>query len=192
MVRSMWLAHILTLSRIPIAVGFWFVHGIWAVALVGLAALTDTVDGNLARWLKARGHTGPDIGGWLDPLVDKLFVVIVFVALIGEVSPVILLLLAAREILLVPVAIVYFARGVRFRELSADVLGKVATVAQLIALAIVLALPQYGMVAAIVAGVLGIAAAIHYLPHAWRSDRMQSVTRPAAQREISITASSAR
>lgn len=163
MVRPMWPAHALTLSRIPLAIGLWFVHGIWAVALVGLAALSDTLDGTVARWLQRRGHTTPDIGGWLDPVVDKLFVVIALASLIREVDPAILLLLAAREILLVPVAIVYFARHVAFRELHANVLGKVATVVQLIALAIVLGLPRFALPAALLAGALGIAAAVHYL-----------------------------
>ena len=183
----MWPAHVLTLCRIPLAVGMWFAHGISAVALVGLAALTDALDGNLARWLKRRGATTPDIGGWLDPLVDKLFVIIAFTAMASYVELEVLLMLAAREILLVPIAALYLARHVKVGELHADVIGKVATVAQLIALTIVLGLPQYGFVAAVIAGVLGVAAAAHYA----RSVRMHSVTRPAAQREISITASSA-
>ena len=192
MVSSMWPAHALTLSRIPIAIGFVWAHGWWAVLLIGLAALTDTLDGNLARWLKRRGHTTPDIGGWLDPVVDKLFVAIVLVALLvdRQVDPVILLLLGARELALIPVGILYLVRGAKLRELHADPLGKAATVAQLTALGIVLALPDYGLGAALVAGGLGIAAAIHY---AWRPvARMHRYTRPASQREMSITASSAR
>ena len=79
----MWIAHALTLSRIPIALALWSVWGdpVWSLALVALAALTDTLDGNVARWRKRRGSTGPDIGGWLDPVVDKLFVVIVLGAI---------------------------------------------------------------------------------------------------------------
>jgi len=183
----MWPAHLLTLSRIPIAIGFWFVHGVWGVVLVALAALTDTLDGTLARWLKRRGRDRPDIGGWLDPLVDKLFVAIVLVALIETVHPLILILLGARELLLIPVAILYLLRGVRLRELSADPLGKAATVAQLTALAVVLALPEYGWGAAGVAGALGVAAAVHYAVR-----RMHRYTRPVSQRDISITASSVR
>ncbi len=172
---TMWPAHALTLSRIPLAIGLWFVHGIWAVALVGLAALTDMADGTVARWLQRRGRTTPDIGGWLDPATDKLFVVIALASLAREVDPVILLSLAAREILLVPVAIVYLARHVALRELHADVLGKVATVVQLIALAIVLGLPRFGLPAALIAGAFGIAAAMHYLV-ATRSARSGSPT----------------
>ncbi|MBA2540894.1 MAG: CDP-alcohol phosphatidyltransferase family protein [Deltaproteobacteria bacterium] len=193
----MWPAHLLTLSRIPIAIGLWWVTGLWAVALVGLAALTDTLDGNLARWLRRRGHTRPDIGGWLDPVVDKLFVLIVVIALSRTVDPLVLILLATREILLIAVAIFYLARRVGIRDLHADALGKAATIAQFVALAIVLALnsrqesrfQEWGLAAAAFAGVLGFAAAIHY----WRVvARMHKYTRPASQREMSITASSAR
>ena len=188
----MWPAHLLTLCRIPLAAGMWFAHGGWAVALVGLAALTDALDGTVARWLKRRGATTSDIGGWLDPLVDKLFVVIAFAAMASYVELEVLLLLAAREILLVPIGILYLVRRVKLGELRADAIGKVATVAQLIALAIVLGAPQYGLVAAVIAGGLGTAAAVVY---GWRSsarsNRIHSVTRPVAQREMSITASSA-
>ena len=42
-------------------------------------------------------------------------------------------------------------------------MGKVATVVQLVALGIVLGLPRFALPAALIAGVLGIAAAVHYL-----------------------------
>src|SRR4051794_1761593 len=109
----MWLAHALTLSRLPIAAGLVLVYGqtAWAVALVALAAATDAADGNVARAMKRRGKTTPDIGGWLDPLVDKLFVVIVLATIWWHTRDLPLLLaIAAREVLLVPVAIVHLAR----------------------------------------------------------------------------------
>ena len=64
----MWIAHALTLSRIPIGVVFWLTYGDWrwSLALVVLAALTDAVDGNVARWWKRRtGDTRPSIGEWM-------------------------------------------------------------------------------------------------------------------------------
>lgn len=169
----MWLAHALTLARIPIAIGFGWVHGNtrWAFALIALAALTDTLDGNVARWVKRRKQVPRhhDIGGWLDPLVDKLFVVIVIVVLWHHTHDVLILaLIGARELVLVPLTAVYLAwRRAHHRaslgELSADPLGKAATVAQFVALAIVLAVPRYGLIAAGVAAVLGLIAAGHYI-----------------------------
>lgn len=188
----MWLAHALTLSRIPIAIGFLWAYGntAWATSLIAIAALTDTLDGNLARYLKRHGARGPDIGGWLDPLVDKLFVVIVLVVLwVHSVDLLTIALIGARELALVPLAAFYLARHYPTRGLHADKLGKLATVAQFIALAIVLGIPAWGFAAASVTAVLGLIAAGHY---GWDVARMQRYTRPSSQREISITASSTR
>src|SRR5512144_2664475 len=81
--ERVWLAHALTLSRIPLAVGLWWLWGepAWSAALVVAAAVTDVADGRVARRARRRGATGPDIGGWLDPAADKLFVAIVLAAI---------------------------------------------------------------------------------------------------------------
>lgn len=194
----MWLAHALTLSRLPIAIGLWATYGDPArsLALVVLAALTDTADGNVARWVQRRraragagagAGVGPGpgagtgagapvpastIGGWLDPLVDKLFVVIVL-ALVwtraGE--PLVVLLIGARELLFVPLVAIYAARRPALGELHADPIGKAATVAQFVAIAIVLAAPAWALPAAIVAAALGLAAAVHYARRVLRGPR---------------------
>jgi len=169
----MWLAHALTLSRIPLAVALVVVYGqvAWCLALVAAAAASDAADGNVARWMQRRGHTRPDIGGWLDPLVDKLFVAIVLIAIWYHTHEVALLaLIGARELVLVPVAIAYLAWHRPVHDLHADWLGKLATIAQFVALAVALALPAHALPAAAVAGALGVAAAIHY---AARFTRMQ-------------------
>jgi phosphatidylglycerophosphate synthase len=158
----MWPAHVLTLSRIPIAIAMFWASGLLAVALVGLAALTDTLDGNVARWLKRRGHTRPDIGGWLDPLVDKLFVVIVVIALGTKVDPLLLALIATREVLLVPISVAWLIKHGTLDHVHADAIGKAATVVQMVALAIVLGWPTIGFYAAVGAALLGFAAAVHY------------------------------
>ena len=189
----MWLAHALTLSRVPIAIAFWWAYGSpWAIALIAFAALTDTLDGNVARALKRRGARGPDIGGWLDPLVDKLFVAIVLAVLWLRTGDLLVIaLIGARELVLVPLVAVYLARRHPVSaELRADVFGKAATVAQFIALAIVLGHPAWGLAAAIGAAVLGLVAAGHYIGR--EVGRMHRYTRPSSQREMSITASSVR
>jgi CDP-diacylglycerol---glycerol-3-phosphate 3-phosphatidyltransferase len=190
----MWLAHALTLSRIPIAVGFWWAYGSgWAVVLIALAALTDTLDGNVARALRRRGATGPDIGGWLDPLIDKVFVAIVLAILwLHTRDLAVIALVGARELLLVPLLAVYVVVRTRDRALSADPLGKAATVAQFVALAIVLAVPAWSLIAAAVAAAFGVVAVAHYVVREIAVGRMQRYTRPPSQREISITASSER
>ena len=169
----MWLAHALTLSRIPIALAVVAAYGDPArcVAWIVAAAATDAADGNVARWMQRRGHTRPDIGGWLDPLVDKLFVAIALAAIWYHTRALdVIALIGARELVLVPVAIAYLARRRPVRDLHADWLGKLATIAQFAALAVALALPARALVAAAVAGALGVAAAVHY---AARFTRMQ-------------------
>jgi len=169
----MWLAHALTLSRIPIAIGFWWAYGTtaWAVALIAVAALTDMLDGNLARWLKRRGSAGPDIGGWLDPLVDKLFVVIVLgVIWFHSRDTLVIALIGARELVLVPLVAVYLAKRRPTGELRADSLGKAATVAQFVALAIAVSMPSWALVAASLTAVIGIVAAVHYVVREVTSD----------------------
>jgi phosphatidylglycerophosphate synthase len=161
-----WIAHALTLVRLPIAIGFWLAYGhvAWMVGLLALAALTDTLDGRVARAMKRRGARGPDIGGWLDPLVDKLFVAIAITAIGWHTRAWLALgLVGARELLFVPLSALYVARQVPVRELHADPLGKAATVAQFVALGVIVAAPAWAVVAGSGAAVLGIAAVGHYV-----------------------------
>ncbi len=164
----MWLAHALTLSRIPLAIALWSTagHPAWSSALVVLAALTDAADGNVARWMQRRGHSRPDIGGWLDPLVDKLFVAIVLAAVwIRADQPLAVLLIGARELVLLPLAAIYASRRPPASELRAAPIGKAATVAQFVALVVVFAAPAWTLPAAIAAAALGLAAVAHYAAH---------------------------
>ncbi len=168
----MWLAHALTLSRIPIAIGLWSTYGDAArsLTLIVIAALTDAADGNVARWMQRRGRTRPAIGGWLDPLVDKLFVAIVLaVVWIRADQPLVVVLVGARELLFVPLAAIYAARRPALGELHADPIGKAATIAQFAALAAIFAAPAWALPAAIAAAALGLAAAAHYASRVLRA-----------------------
>lgn len=186
----LWLAHALTLSRIPIGVALAFVYGdaAWTVALILLAALTDTLDGNAARALQRRGYTNPDIGGWLDPLMDKVFIAIVLgVILVQSRELVVIALIGARELIVVPLAAVYLAKHRPVGEVRADVIGKATTVAQFIAVAIVIGHPPWAMPAAIVTAVLGIGTGVHYVVR-----ETSRYTRPSSQRDMSMTTTSER
>ncbi len=159
----MWLANALTLSRIPLGFAFWFTRGWLAVAIVAIAALTDALDGRVVRW-SARRRDVPlsPVGGWLDPLADKLFVLIVLADL-ALADPLDVVLLGTREVLLIPLLLVYLARGHRMTELSAAPIGKVTTVAQLIAIACVVAGAPGARLLAVLTCVLGVATVGHYL-----------------------------
>ena len=162
----LWIAHALTLVRIPLAIAFYFTYDTphLALAAIGTAALTDTLDGTVARALKRRGAGGPDIGGWLDPAMDKIFVVLVVIALwLRTHDALLLVLVGARELLFVPLAAVYLARRQVRATLHADPIGKAATVAQFCTLAVIVAWPRYALPAAIVTAALGVAAVVGYL-----------------------------
>jgi cardiolipin synthase (CMP-forming) len=172
----MWLAHALTLSRIPIAIVFWLTYGDWrwSLALVVLAALTDAADGTVARWWRRRtGDTRPSPGEWLDPLADKLFIVIVLGA-IQVYDPAawwLVALIVARELLLIPLAMIYrlVVHGRGEHAFKAAPIGKAATIAELFAIGALVMRSSVASAAAFVvplaaiAGALGVLAVINYI-----------------------------
>ena len=169
--------NILTLIRIgviPVFVGVFYMPFPWANALsasiFGLAALTDLLDGYLARRL---GQTSR-FGAFLDPVADKLMVAVVLVFLL-EANP--------TPWLAVPVAVI-IGREIAIsalREWMAEIgarakvavatLGKIKTVVQMTALFFmlwsdsVLDLPVYtiGFALLYVAAVLTLWSMIVYL-----------------------------
>jgi len=173
----MWLAHALTLSRIPIAVVFWLSYGqspTFSLGLVVLAALTDAVDGALARNIKARTGQTSTLGEWLDPAADKLFIVIVIAAIqIKDPVPwVIIALIGARELVIIPLAAIYklvLDRSANRRDahaFQAGRLGKAATIAEFLAVgAIILHSPAVTPLALAACG-LGLGAIGTYIARA--------------------------
>lgn len=162
----MWLAHALTLSRLPLAVALVGTYGdvVATVVLIALAAATDAADGTVARWARRRGATGPDIGAWLDPLVDKVFVVVVLATIWAHTrDALVIALIAARELVLVPLVIGYLLGRRPVSHLRADPVGKAATIAQFVACAVAIGVPAWGRPVAAVAAVLGLAAVVHYV-----------------------------
>jgi phosphatidylglycerophosphate synthase len=162
----LWIAHALTLSRIPLGMALVYAYGDapLAVTLIAIAALTDTLDGNVARALQRRGHTEPAIGGWLDPLMDKVFIAIVLAVIWYHSRDVsVILLIGARELFVLPLAAVYLAKHRPVADVHADTLGKAATIAQFIAVAIAIAHPPWAFAAAVVTAVIGVATGVHYV-----------------------------
>lgn len=170
----MWLAHALTLSRIPIAVVFWLTYGDPRVSLslVVLAALTDAADGNVARWARRRsGDTARSSAGeWLDPLADKAFILIVLAAIqVHDPAPWLLVgLIIARELVLLPLAAIYrvVSHGRREHAFQAEAIGKAATIAELVAIATLIVYRPIVAPLAITAAALGLLAVIHYIVRA--------------------------
>ena len=111
-------------------------------------SLTDTMDGQLAR----RQGTVSDLGKFLDPLADKLFVLSVLIVLVQEglVAAWVVVVIFARELLITLLRTVAAGQG---RVIPAAPLGKTKTVSQLAAVVLLILqrpYPLLGLPAAIV------------------------------------------
>jgi phosphatidylglycerophosphate synthase len=175
------LPNALTLVRVPLAGLLWVAPDSqpWFFAILATAALSDMLDGRVARALRARhlarGGDAREIGeaaatgAWLDPACDKLFVVSAVAAVAWTYHPPasICLLVATREIILVPFVLGYWlARRIRRKlriDFRAGVLGKTTTVAQFGAIVSIPVWPAATGTLAVVAALVGLAASADYL-----------------------------
>ena len=171
----MWLANALTIARIPLAAVFWLTYGDvkWSIGVVAAAAVSDALDGRIARRARARiGPRASHAGEWLDPIADKIFVFAVLAAIVahGAATWQLAVLVAARELVIVPLGIVYrlalVARPPVEHAFQADALGKATTVAQMFAVAAIIAGSPAAVPLAALAAVLGLAASAHYVVRA--------------------------
>lgn len=137
------------------------------------AGLTDALDGTLARWLKQRTV----LGQYLDPVADKLLLSTLFLVLTHKnlIPVTITALVFGRDVgILLVAALLYAAVG--RREFKPSLFGKVNTVAQVTAVAVVLLHQIYDarwvlalrMVALDATVVLTVVSGLHY---AWMVTR---------------------
>jgi len=175
------LPNILTLARIalvPIFVVVFYLpfswsHGATAV-LFALAAITDWLDGYLARRLAQMSA----FGAFLDPVADKLMVAIALILLVQTSASAFFTVAAAiivgREIAISALREWMAELGKR-TKVAVSVIGKVKTTAQMVA--IVLLLYRYpignfpthvvGLICLYLAAVLTLWSMVIYLRAAW-------------------------
>ena len=103
------LPNLLTLARIaavPVIVVLLLSDsrssGMWAAAIFGLAAVTDFIDG----WLARKWGVVTVLGKFLDPMADKLIVMAALIMLIplGRVPAWMVFLILARELSLIHIS----------------------------------------------------------------------------------------
>jgi phosphatidylglycerophosphate synthase len=143
--RLLTLPNVLSVSRIPLGGLFWVTLGRGTApaelaatfGVLATAAATDVLDGYFAR--RRRGVDLAGMGSWLDPICDKLFVGLVLAALYVQrrVGLALLAMIVARELLQLPMVIIYrtsatLRRWLRY-DFRASWLGKSATVCQFLA-----------------------------------------------------------
>jgi phosphatidylglycerophosphate synthase len=123
--------NLLSGARIPLAVAFPLAVGSAPVALgvLGLAGLTDVLDG----WTARRLNQATPVGALVDGIAEKVFAASVLGTLVtaGMLTPIAALMLATRELAELPLAIrVLTSKRARLTEIDrrANKLGKVATV----------------------------------------------------------------
>jgi phosphatidylglycerophosphate synthase len=166
---SLVLLNTFSLTRLPLAVLFVWVEDAWVRAgLVAVAGLTDVLDG----WIARHKHLETRWGALIDPLADRIFVVVALAALLveGRLAPWAFGLLLLRD---VSTALGFLVAQVvpQFRpvEFKARVLGKVVTTLQLAALLAVLLAPVLVEPLVIAAGVVALAAVVDYMQAVWKA-----------------------
>ncbi len=149
-------------------------HYLAAAAIFTLASLTDWLDGYLARKL----NQSSNFGAFIDPVADKLLVVVVLVLLASSYSsPWFVMptaIIIAREIL-VSALREWMATYSRRDEVAVGVIGKVKTVSQMLAIILLLSadpssldwLQGLGYVLLYTAAFLALWSMINYLKNAW-------------------------
>lgn len=139
-----------------------------ALCIAFIAAVTDALDGLLARRFGWQSR----LGGILDPLADKLMLVVSFVVLtvVGAIPLWLTLLVGGRDLVIVAGAVTYHYRVGPF-DASPSMMSKITTVLQLLlVLLILLRLAQVwpapdalklGLI--IATAVLSIGSGLHYV-----------------------------
>lgn len=130
--RARWTAaDLISLLRIPLAVAFLLVsHNGWRLVIVAAAALTDLLDGPVAR----RFGSSP-FGAVLDPIADKMFMAaaVGVVAFSGRLEVYEIVGVLLRDIV-ATVAFVITLVSHQPRAIPARSSGKAVTVAQILTL----------------------------------------------------------
>ncbi|MBF60043.1 CDP-diacylglycerol--glycerol-3-phosphate 3-phosphatidyltransferase [Halomonas sp. FeN2] len=171
--------NILTLARIafiPLLVVLFYLPFSWsmpvAAGLFGLASITDWLDGYLAR----RWNQSTPFGAFLDPVADKLMVVVALALLIERYDTLVLtlpaLVIIGREIVISALREWMAEMGKR-GMVAVSWVGKLKTTLQMVSLLILLALPPthefalLGVVVLYTAAILTLWSMIQYLKAAW-------------------------
>ncbi len=134
----------LRIVLIPLIVGVFYLPDAWlspeaqnitATAIFVFAAVTDWLDGYLARALDQMSA----FGAFLDPVADKLIVVgaLIILLQLGRVDAAIALIIIGREIAISALR-EWMARVGRARSVAVAFVGKVKTVIQMIAIPLLL------------------------------------------------------
>lgn len=175
------LPNLLTVFRIalvPVFVGVFTISSPWTnlvcAGIFAIAAITDWLDGYLARAMNLQSR----FGAFLDPVADKLLVAVALVMMAGAHAnlwfSIAAVVIVGREIIISALR-EWMAEMQRRGVVAVKWLGKVKTVFQMIAIIVLLANPadlsslwvQGGYVLLYIAAALTLWSMVSYLQAAW-------------------------
>lgn len=108
---------------------------LWALIIFAVAAITDALDGKIAR----KYNLVTNFGKFLDPLADKVLVLSAMIGFIelGLSSSVVVIIVIAREFLVTSLRLVAASDGT---VIAASIYGKIKTVVQMFSVVAILLL----------------------------------------------------
>lgn len=140
---------ILRIAMIPLFVAVVFISAIPFRFLIGavlfaVAAITDTLDGQIAR----KRNLVTDFGKLFDPLADKVFVVSALISLLcltpdggwKVAFAVAVMIIIAREFLVTSLRLLVAGKGI---VVAAGMMGKIKTTVQMISIIVILIEKQF-------------------------------------------------
>ena len=175
----------LRILLIPVFLLFYYLPDSWmerqsvnlaAAAIFGLAAITDWLDGYLARKLNQMSA----FGAFLDPVADKLMVAAALILLLqlGRVDVIVALIIIGREIAISALR-EWMAGAGRGKNVAVSLIGKIKTASQMIAILLLLYYePILGLNTQVIgtwliylAALMTVASMIYYVAQAFKSAR---------------------
>jgi cardiolipin synthase len=173
---------LMTLARIaaiPLIVGLFYLplpaseQNFWATTMFVVFALTDWLDGYLARKL----NQSSAFGAFLDPVADKFLVCASLLILVhlGRADVLVALIIIGREIAISALR-EWMAQIGASRSVAVHVLGKLKTTVQMVAIPFllfdgmllgVIDTALWGTILIWIAGVLTVWSMVYYLRKAW-------------------------
>lgn len=162
------LPNVLSFSRVLLAAAFVPADTGLRIGLLSAAALTDFMDG----WLARRVNAATRSGALIDPISDRFFVVVALSTFLytGAVTWLEFFVFLSRDIMTAVGFVV--ARAVSWLrpvEFKARFPGKVVTTLQLITLFVLLLAPAYGTPLIVLVGVTSVWAIVDYTVALWRA-----------------------
>jgi phosphatidylglycerophosphate synthase len=162
------LPNTMSLSRVVLALAFVLVSEPWdRIALIAVAGLTDFMDG----WLARQGKTESTTGALLDPIADRIFVLVAISTYLveGQLTTAQYFVFLTRDLAtalgFVVAKIIPTLRPAVFR---ARMLGKIVTVLQLITLVAIILVPELTQILVLTIGVVSAASIVDYTIALWR------------------------